>query len=110
MMNTKRLVALMGVGVALCIAGVISSCSVGREGLLEVTNQMVQDGLLTPEEGAKFVTAIMEWASQQTSSSLWDTLLTVAGSVLFAYTGINLFPGKRIRNPVAPAPPANPAS
>jgi hypothetical protein len=87
------------VGVGLMAVGSLASCSVFDDGFISTVDDMVASGQLTSERGGEIIAAYMEWARVAAENGLWNTMLVGAGSVVAAYTGINLFPGKKIKNP-----------
>lgn len=89
----------LGCGVAMIVLSAVSACTMFDDAFINTIDGMVEGGQLTAEQGGAIIQAYLDWARQAVDNGVVNTLLTVAGSVVAAYTGINLFPGKKIKNP-----------
>jgi len=86
-------------GASLIAASAVMSCSAFDDAFISTVDDMVAGGQLTSEQGGQIIQAYLDWARVASENGLLNTLMVGAGSVLAAYTGINLWPGKKIKNP-----------
>jgi len=79
----------------------LAGCSAASDAFIATVQMMVEEGSISPIQGQEMISAFLEYSQQVSQQGLWNTVLVGLGSVVAAYTGINLFPGKKIKNPSA---------